>query len=153
MLDEAVGIIRALWTGTTVDHRGEFYEVENARLFDPPTPAPPIIVSGFGAEAIDLAARIGDGFWGHAPDAEVLARYRGRYAGERFVQLSVAAPWITAVAGRHHAVVGGFALADAGRRLVVVAVIDNLLKGAATQAMQNLNLAFGLDESAGLVAP
>jgi len=84
---------------------------------------------------------------------EVLARYRGRYAGERFVQLSVDAPWITAVAGRHHAVVGGFALADAGRRLVVVAVIDNLLKGAATQAMQNLNLAFGLDESAGLVAP
>jgi len=84
---------------------------------------------------------------------EVLARYRERYDGERFVQLSVEAPWITAVAGRHHAVVGGFALADAGRRLVVVAVIDNLLKGAATQAMQNLNLAFGLDESAGLVAP
>ena len=84
---------------------------------------------------------------------EVIARYRERYAGERFVQLSADAPWISAVAGRHHAVVGGFALADAGRRLVAVAVIDNLLKGAATQAMQNLNLAFGLDEAAGLIAP
>ena len=33
-----------------------------------------------------------------------------------------------------------------GRRLVVVATEDNLLKGAATQALQNLNLAFGFDE-------
>jgi G6PDH family F420-dependent oxidoreductase len=90
MLDEAVGIIRALWTGATVDHRGEFYEVENARLFDPPSPAPPIIVSGFGPEAIDLAARIGDGLWGHAPDAEVLARYRGHGgSGPRYAQLDL----------------------------------------------------------------
>ena len=34
--------------------------------------------------------------------------------------------------------------------MVLVAVLDNLLKGAATQAMQNLNLAFGLDELAGI---
>ena len=48
MLDEAVDVIRQLWTGDTVDHRGEYYEVENARLFDPPTRPVPIIVSGFG---------------------------------------------------------------------------------------------------------
>src|SRR5690606_28337667 len=36
MLDEAVDIIRQLWTGETLDHRGDFYEVENAKLFDPP---------------------------------------------------------------------------------------------------------------------
>ena len=35
-------------------------------------------------------------------------------------------------------------------RLVLVSVLDNLLKGAASQAMQNLNLALGLDEHAGL---
>ena len=34
--------------------------------------------------------------------------------------------------------------------LVLVSVLDNLLKGAATQALQNLNLAFGLDEFAGM---
>lgn len=37
MLEEAVGIIRELWTGETVDHRGDFFDVENAKLFDPPT--------------------------------------------------------------------------------------------------------------------
>ena len=42
------------------------------------------------------------------------------------------------------------ALADDGRRLVVVATEDNLLKGAATQALQNLNQAFGFDELAGI---
>ena len=46
MLEEAVGIIRALWSGDTVDHRGLFYEVKNAKLFDPPTEPPRIIVSG-----------------------------------------------------------------------------------------------------------
>lgn len=33
MLVEAVGVIRALWEGETVDHRGTYFEVENARLF------------------------------------------------------------------------------------------------------------------------
>ena len=67
MLEEAVEIIRALWTGNTVDHRGPYYAVENAKLFDPPTEPPPVIVSGFGDDAVQLAARIGDGYWGHAP--------------------------------------------------------------------------------------
>ena len=60
------------------------------------------------------------------------------------------APWVSAIAGRQHVELGGFTLADGGRRLVVVATEDNLLKGAATQALQNLNLAFGLDEFAGI---
>ncbi|HEY9540086.1 MAG TPA: N-acetyl-gamma-glutamyl-phosphate reductase, partial [Luteimonas sp.] len=54
------------------------------------------------------------------------------------------------IAGRHGAEVGGFTLSDDGRRLVVVATLDNLLKGAATQAMQNLNLAFGFPETEGI---
>ena len=45
--------------------------------------------------------------------------------------------------------IGGDLSAD-GRRLVVVATLDNLLKGAATQALQNLNLAFGLPETMGI---
>ena len=44
----------------------------------------------------------------------------------------------------------GFELAVDGRRAVVVATLDNLLKGAATQALQNLNLALGLDETTGI---
>ncbi|HTA66443.1 MAG TPA: N-acetyl-gamma-glutamyl-phosphate reductase [Xanthomonadaceae bacterium] len=81
---------------------------------------------------------------------EVKSLYRERYAGEPLVRVLDEAPWVSRIAGRHHAEVGGFALSADGRRLVVVATLDNLLKGAATQALQNLNLAFGSDEYAGI---
>ncbi len=83
----------------------------------------------------------------------VLARYRDRYAGEPLVRVHEAAPWVSHIAHAHHVDIGGFQLSDDGRRLVVVATEDNLLKGAATQALQNLNLAFGLDEFAGIPLP
>jgi coenzyme F420-dependent glucose-6-phosphate dehydrogenase len=90
MLEEAVEIMRRLWTGDTVDHRGDFYEVENARLFDPPEGPVPVIVSGFGDAAVDLAARIGDGYWGHSPDPDPLRRYAdGGGAGPRYAQINV----------------------------------------------------------------
>jgi N-acetyl-gamma-glutamyl-phosphate reductase len=81
---------------------------------------------------------------------EVRARYAGRYTGEPLVRVVDDAPWVSRIAGRHGAEVGGFTLADDGRRLVVVATLDNLLKGAATQALQNLNLAFGYPETEGI---
>ena len=80
----------------------------------------------------------------------VRQRYATRYSGEPLVRIDDAAPWVSRIAGRHGVEVGGFALSDDGRRLVVVATLDNLLKGAATQAMQNLNLAFGFPETAGI---
>ena len=82
--------------------------------------------------------------------AEVQARYRNRYAGEPLVRVVDDAPWVSRIAGAHHVEIGGFTLSDDGRRLVVVATEDNLLKGAATQALQNLNLAFGLPEFTGI---
>lgn len=88
MLNEAVEVMRRLWTGETVDHHGDFYTVENARLFDPPPSAIPVIVSGFGDGAIDLAARIGDGYWGHSPDTKVIRRFvDGGGTGPRYAQL------------------------------------------------------------------
>jgi N-acetyl-gamma-glutamyl-phosphate reductase len=77
---------------------------------------------------------------------DILARYREFYANEPLVRIVDEAPWVSAIAGKHHAEIGGFAVAPGGKRVVVVATLDNLLKGAATQAMQNLNLAFGFDE-------
>ncbi|MDZ4812826.1 MAG: N-acetyl-gamma-glutamyl-phosphate reductase [Pseudomonadota bacterium] len=73
-------------------------------------------------------------------------RYQVRYAGEKLLRLSENAPWVQMVAGSHYAEVGGLTLAADGLRAVIVCVLDNLLKGAATQAMQNLNLALGLPE-------
>ncbi|WP_449445980.1 N-acetyl-gamma-glutamyl-phosphate reductase [Thermomonas brevis] len=81
---------------------------------------------------------------------EVLARYRDRYGGEPLLRVQDEAPWVSRIAGRHHVEIGGFTLSDDGRRLVAVATEDNLLKGAATQALQNLNMAFGLDEFLGI---
>lgn len=81
---------------------------------------------------------------------EVLQRYQAAYAGEPLVQVVDKAPWVSRIAGRHGAEVGGFTLSADGRRLVVVSTLDNLLKGAATQALQNLNLAFGLPETMGI---
>jgi N-acetyl-gamma-glutamyl-phosphate reductase len=45
----------------------------------------------------------------------------------------------------------GFCLAEDGRRLVLISCIDNLLKGAAGQAVQNMNLMYGLNEEEGLL--
>lgn len=81
---------------------------------------------------------------------EVLARFRTAYADEPLVEVVDAAPWVSHIAGRHGAEVGGFTLSADGRRLVVVSTLDNLLKGAATQALQNLNRAFGLPETMGI---
>lgn len=77
---------------------------------------------------------------------EIRAHYRSRYAGEPLIRILDEAPWVSRIAGRHGVEIGGFTLAPGGKRLVVVATLDNLLKGAATQAMQNLNLALGFGE-------
>ncbi len=77
---------------------------------------------------------------------QIVERFRQAYAGEALIEVVDEAPWVSRIAGRHGAQVGGFTLAPGGKRVVVVATLDNLLKGAATQAMQNLNLALGIDE-------
>jgi coenzyme F420-dependent glucose-6-phosphate dehydrogenase len=89
MLEEAVVVIRALFSGDTVDHRGTYYEVENARLFDPPSSPIPIVVSGFGPESAQLAGRIGDGYWGTSPDAELVQAFeQAGGSGPRYAQVT-----------------------------------------------------------------
>ncbi len=88
-----------------------------------------------------------------AIDTDALrARYTAAYAGERLVRVVADAPQVRDAAGRHDAAIGGFTIDAAHARAVVVATLDNLLKGAATQAVQNLNLALGTDELAGIPA-
>ena len=90
MLEEAVEIMRALFTGETVEHRGTHYEVDNARLFDPPVAELPLVVSGFGPDAANLAGRIGDGFWGNAPERELLEAFeQAGGKGPRYAQLNL----------------------------------------------------------------
>ncbi len=85
MLEEAIEIIRLLWTGETVSHRGRHYRVEHAKLFTVPDEPLQVLVSGFGPKSIDLAARVGDGFVTASPDGDAIASFR-EGAGSKPVQ-------------------------------------------------------------------
>jgi G6PDH family F420-dependent oxidoreductase len=76
MLEEAVEVMRLLWRGGQQSHDGTHYTVENATLFTLPDEPPPVYVSAFGPKAVALAARIGDGYVGTSPDAELVSSFR-----------------------------------------------------------------------------
>ena len=78
MLEEAVALIRQLWTGELTSWQGAHYTVDRARIYTLPDEPPPIIVSAFHEAALDLAAKIGDGFATTKPDAESRQGYRDR---------------------------------------------------------------------------
>jgi G6PDH family F420-dependent oxidoreductase len=82
MLEEAVGVMRALWTGDTVTHSGPFYTVDTARLYTVPDTPPEIYVSGFGPKATELAAKIGDGYVNTAPDKELVSLFKDKSGGK-----------------------------------------------------------------------
>lgn len=82
---------------------------------------------------------------------EMGRRYERAYGLEPLIRLTgEKAPLVRDIAGRHHVCIGGWTAAEDGSRAAVVATIDNLLKGAATQAVQNVNLACGFDELSGI---
>ncbi|KAG0352194.1 hypothetical protein BG005_008343 [Podila minutissima] len=76
--------------------------------------------------------------------------YEQAYENEKLVHVIKGVPLVKENAGKHFARIGGFGVHSSGKRVVVVATIDNLLKGAATQAVQNLNLSLGLGEYTGI---
>jgi len=75
--------------------------------------------------------------------------YAGAYAGEQFVELSSAPPGVREVRETNICRISVHRDARTGR-VLVFGVIDNLWKGAASQAVQNLNLMFGLPEGEGI---
>jgi coenzyme F420-dependent glucose-6-phosphate dehydrogenase len=90
MLDEAVEVIRELWSGEEVSFQGEYFTVENARIYDAPNCPIPVVVSAFGPKAADLAASIGDGLWttGGASDTIDVWKEAGG-SGPIYSQLSI----------------------------------------------------------------
>lgn len=83
------------------------------------------------------------------PSADALRQhYADRYGVCPLVDVTEAVPSPRDVVGRPLARLGGFSVS--GRRVTLVSVLDNLLKGAASQAIQNINLALGFDAVAGL---
>jgi G6PDH family F420-dependent oxidoreductase len=75
MLEEAMEVIRMLWEGDEVDFEGNFYVVENARVYTLPEELPPIYVASGGEMSAQLAGRIGDGIICTEPDEDVLRNF------------------------------------------------------------------------------
>ncbi|HEY8978059.1 MAG TPA: TIGR03557 family F420-dependent LLM class oxidoreductase [Streptomyces sp.] len=95
MLEEAVQIIRRLFTGEQVSHRGKHYTVENARLYTVPEEPIPVDVSAFGPHAAETAARIGDGLITMAPDTGLVDRFRRGGGGSKPVYGGLKVCWGT----------------------------------------------------------
>lgn len=82
---------------------------------------------------------------------QVRTLFEERYGEEPLIEIRGAIPELKDGTGHPGVILGGFEVSDDGLNVVVVAAEDNLLKGAAVQAIQNLNLALGLPEFEGLV--
>jgi N-acetyl-gamma-glutamyl-phosphate reductase len=83
--------------------------------------------------------------------SDVLAPWRERYSAEPFIELASDAPALRDVVHRNVVRIAAIPLSGTKRpTIVVLSAIDNLVKGAAGQAVQNANLMLGFTESAGL---
>ncbi|CAE6422667.1 unnamed protein product [Rhizoctonia solani] len=85
--------------------------------------------------------------------SEVRELYQQKYGSEKLLRIKEPTEGVVELADVEHGqgwVVGGIQVGSSGSRVVVTGGLDNLLKGAATQCLQNLNLALGYDEYAGI---
>ncbi|KAL8773576.1 MAG: hypothetical protein Q9209_001681 [Squamulea sp. 1 TL-2023] len=81
---------------------------------------------------------------------DIRTLYQDRYAGEPLVRIMGEHPQVRNIARTHGIEVGGFDVDAEGTKVAVCVTIDNLLKGAATQCAQNMNLALGYAEYEGI---
>ena len=81
---------------------------------------------------------------------DIASIYEAKYGDEHLIALRNVAPELKDGTGRKGVMIGGFEVSEDGRSAVVISAEDNLLKGAAIQAIQNVNLALGLPELMGI---
>jgi G6PDH family F420-dependent oxidoreductase len=78
MLEEAVKIIRMLWEGGNKSYRGQYFTVDNARIYSLPKEAPPIYIAAGGEKMAELAAEIGDGLITAGDEGPVIKKYNAK---------------------------------------------------------------------------
>ncbi|MGL5908881.1 MAG: TIGR03557 family F420-dependent LLM class oxidoreductase, partial [Phycicoccus sp.] len=86
MLEEAVGVIRRLLTGELVDHRGEHFQVDSARLWDVPPQGLEIGVALSGRRGVEALTDLADHLVAVQPDAELVDTWNevtGKRIGEQ----------------------------------------------------------------------
>ena len=91
MLVEAIEVMRDLWKGELTNHRGRYYEVDNARIYTLPETPPGIVLAAGGEKAAELAGRIGDGLVMTSPEAEQVKIFEraGGKGKPKYAELSV----------------------------------------------------------------
>jgi coenzyme F420-dependent glucose-6-phosphate dehydrogenase len=90
MLEEAVDVMRTLWKGELTSYDGEYYVVEDARIYTLPEEPIEVMVAAAGPEAAELAGRIADGLVSTAPQAELVEAFAAAGGkGPRYGQLTV----------------------------------------------------------------
>src|ERR1051326_4948909 len=91
MLEEAVTIIRKLWEGGNMSHRGEYFTVENACVFTLPDEPPPIYIAAGGHRMAELAARLGDGLITAGDEGPVIKEFNsnGGKRKPKYAQITV----------------------------------------------------------------
>jgi G6PDH family F420-dependent oxidoreductase len=81
MLREALDIIKELFSGEYVNYRGEFFEVDSAKLWDLPDRPPPIGVAVSGGESCRLAAELADVMIAVEPEASLVQQFESAGGG------------------------------------------------------------------------
>ena len=91
MLEEAVDIMRNLWEGGYQSYYGDYYVVENARIYTMPDQPPPVVVAAAGPKAGSLASEIGDGLMSTSPNADLVKTFDSPENGQRpkYLQIKV----------------------------------------------------------------
>lgn len=91
MLEEAIDVIRQLWEGGYQSFYGEYFTVENARLYTLPPEPPEIMIAARGPAAAELAGEVGDGFINTAPEREAVQAFEeaGGKGKPKFGQVTV----------------------------------------------------------------
>jgi N-acetyl-gamma-glutamyl-phosphate reductase len=126
-----------------VDH---LHEREVARQLDRAVSFVPHVAPFFRGLSVTVSAKLSR----PVSRDELVSALVDRYRGEPLVRTRDEVPTVRDARGRHEVYIGGVAPSRDGGHVAVVAALDNLLAGAATTAVRNLNLALGLDELEGI---
>jgi N-acetyl-gamma-glutamyl-phosphate reductase len=131
---------------TLADH---VHEREATRHLDHTVRFLPHVAAFFRGINVTIAAELSE----PSDAAELQAVYEAAWQGCELISVHAEIPEVAQIQGHHGVKIGGFKVSEVRpTSIALVSVLDNLLKGAATQAVQNLNLAFGLDHITGIPA-
>jgi N-acetyl-gamma-glutamylphosphate reductase len=126
---------------------GHVHEREVTRQLGHPVRFLPHVAAFFRGISLTVSAEL------ESPidEAELENIYQEAWREFDLISVQAEIPEVAEIQGRHGVKIGGFKVSETRPgSIAVVCVLDNLLKGAATQAVQNLNLAFGHDDLTGL---